>query len=83
MNEKCRGKALDPVARFHLNSGVSIWRLNWLADVSPLGLQSSFGLMCNYLYALPDLVRNSDNYQVTGTIARSENVQGLLDDWKH
>ena len=82
MNEKHRGKALDPVARFHLNSGASVWRLNWLADVSPLGLQNSFGLMCNYLYALPDLVRNSDSYQVTGTIARSANVQGLLDDWK-
>ncbi len=33
--EKKRGKALCPVANFHLRNGAIFERLNWLADVSP------------------------------------------------
>ena len=61
--ERRRGRALDPVAHFHLLNGAFIWRLNWLADTSPNGLQRCHGLMVNYRYHLPDIGRNSDAYR--------------------
>ena len=36
--EKRRKGALDSVANFHLRNGATLWRLNWLADLSPRGL---------------------------------------------
>ncbi|MEW6706568.1 MAG: malonyl-CoA decarboxylase [Pseudomonadota bacterium] len=42
----------DPVARFHLDNGARLERLNWAADLSRKGLKQSFGLMVNYLYDL-------------------------------
>ena len=44
------GRALDPVAHFHLSNGARVERLNWRADVSENGLRQSCGLMVNYLY---------------------------------
>jgi hypothetical protein len=41
---------IDPVARFHLRNGATFLSLNWLGNPSTPGLQSSAGLMVNYLY---------------------------------
>src|SRR5579863_3238268 len=46
------GRALDPVAHFHLTNGARVERLTWLGDVSQKGRQQSAGLMVNYLYRL-------------------------------
>jgi len=35
-------------ANFHLKNGAVMWRLNWLADVSPRGVANSCGMMINY-----------------------------------
>jgi malonyl-CoA decarboxylase len=49
MSEKDRkGKAVDPVANFHLRNGAEVFRLNWLADISERGMLNSCGLMVNY-----------------------------------
>ena len=72
---KRRGHAIDTVAHFHLQNGASIWRLNWMGDVSPKGIQRSYGLMVNYHYKLPDISKNSDQYSISGRIALSESVQ--------
>ena len=77
-HEKRRRRALDPVAHFHLHNGASIWRLNWLGDLSPSGLQRSYGLMANYQYHLPDMARNSNEYHMNGTAALSDSLQGYL-----
>ena len=42
----------DPVARFHLDNGARLERLNRAANVSRKGLKQSHGLMVNYLYDL-------------------------------
>ena len=42
----------DPVARFHLDNGARLERLNPRANMSGAGLRQSFGLMVNYLYDL-------------------------------
>src|SRR3954470_1418115 len=46
------GRALDPVAHFHLSNGARVEQLDWLGDRSPKGLQQSTGIMVNYLYRL-------------------------------
>lgn len=71
---------MDPVAHFHLLNGASIWRLNWLADTSPNGLQRSHGLMVNYRYHLPDIGDNSNAYRTdtNQTINYSRNVEKYL-----
>ncbi len=40
------------MARFHLDNGARLERLNPRANLSPHGLRQSFGLMVNYLYDL-------------------------------
>ncbi len=76
--EKRRGRALDPVAHFHFANGASVWRVNWMGDVSPTGLQRSYGLMANYRYHLPDMDSNSTAYTVDGRVTLSESVERLV-----
>lgn len=72
--EKHRGFALNPVAHFHLKNGAVMWRINWLADVSPRGLTASCGLMVNYRYYLDQTESNSENYMERQTITAAEQV---------
>lgn len=75
---KRRGHAIDPVAHFHLQNGASIWRLNWMADVSTKGINRSYGLMVNYHYKLPDITQNSNQYHINGHVALSDSVRGWV-----
>jgi malonyl-CoA decarboxylase len=67
----------DPVARFHLDNGARLERLNARANMSPRGLKESFGLMVNYLYDL-DKVEASHEKFVHGEVARSRAVRTLM-----
>ncbi|EQC42306.1 hypothetical protein SDRG_00045 [Saprolegnia diclina VS20] len=67
--EKKRGKALCPVANFHLRNGAILERLNWLGDPSPKGLAQSAGLMVNYKYDLDHVEANNEAYLLHNTIA--------------
>jgi len=71
------GRAIDPVAHFHLSNGARIERINWCADVSKKGLQQSFGMMINYLYRLGDIEQNHEAYTGEGQIAASSAVTRL------
>src|SRR5579862_2140546 len=71
------GRALDPVAHFHLSNGARVERLNWLGDVSEKGLQQSAGIMVNYLYRLGDIEANHEAYRDDGRVAASSAVRGL------
>jgi len=53
---------LDPVARFHLGNGARLERLNWLGDISAMGMRRSAGMMVNYVYRLDDVERNHEAY---------------------
>jgi len=53
---------LDPVARFHLGNGARMERMNWLGDISAMGMRRSAGLMVNYVYRLDDVERNHEVY---------------------
>jgi malonyl-CoA decarboxylase len=72
------GKALDPVANFHLSNGARIERINWLGDTSKKGLQQSAGLMVNYQYRLDDIEENHEAYEGEGKVAMSSPVSKLL-----
>lgn len=78
VEERDNGRALDRVAHFHLNNGARIDRINWLADTSPKGLRSSFGLMVNYRYKLADIENNHEAYRTSGEVAISSEVKRLL-----
>ena len=67
----------DPVARFHLDNGSRLERLNYAADLSKKGLKQSHGLMVNYLY---DLIRIETYHErfVQGEVAHSRGVAALL-----
>lgn len=72
-----RDRPLDPVARFHLNNGARIERLNWLGDRSASGLRQSAGMMVNYLYNLDHIERNHEAYRGEGRIAAASSVTRL------
>jgi len=53
---------LDPVSRFHLGNGARLEKLNWLGDISAMGMRRSVGMMVNYVYRLDDVERNHEAY---------------------
>ncbi|XP_078738020.1 malonyl-CoA decarboxylase, mitochondrial isoform X2 [Lampetra fluviatilis] len=77
VGERRRGRALDPVAHFHLRNGAEAWRLNWMADASPRALRSSVGLMANYRYWPERTVRNAADYERHGRAPASVDVAAL------
>src|SRR5262245_12176476 len=71
------GRALDPVAHFHLSNGARVERLNWLGDASAKGLQQSAGIMVNYLYRLGDIEANHEAYRGEGRVAVASALRNL------
>lgn len=71
------GRALDPVAHFHLTNGARVEQLDWLADVSPKGLAQSCGVMVNYLYRTAEIEANHEDYTDDGRIAAASAVKSL------
>lgn len=71
------GMTRDPVARFHLNNGARMERLNIGADLSDKGLKQSLGLMVNYVYDLKTIERNHGKF-VNGATEASKQVRSLL-----
>ncbi len=75
-----RGGAIDPVARFHLGNGARLERVHAAADSSARGLENSWGVMVNYLYALDDIERNHEAYASSGEVVCSSAVRKLTRD---
>jgi malonyl-CoA decarboxylase len=67
----------DPVARFHLDNGARLERLNAQANLSAKGLKQSAGMMVNYLYDLARIELHHDRF-VHGRVAHSRAVSALL-----
>ncbi|KAL9243493.1 hypothetical protein vseg_017372 [Gypsophila vaccaria] len=79
LQEKKRGKALDPVANFHLQNGAMVERLNWMADRSEKGLSQSSGIMVNYIYRLNDIEENAHSYLSAGRINAALDLLKLVE----
>ena len=67
----------DPVARFHLDNGARLERLNALGDLSAKGARQSFGLMVNYLYDLHKVEAHHEKF-TRGEVAQSRTLTSLL-----
>jgi malonyl-CoA decarboxylase len=76
--KNAKGRAVDPVARFHLGNGARLERLNFLGNVSPNGLKQAHGLMVNYLYALDEIEKNHEAFAEKGVVATSPMVRKAL-----
>ena len=63
-------------AKFHLNNGARLQRINWGADLSRNGLRQSCGLMVNYLYDL-DRVEEYHQRFLDGEVVHSQAVARL------
>lgn len=72
------GRAMDPVARFHLGNGARIEQLNWLGDLSEKGLGQSHGMMVNYLYDPARIDGNFHAFARDGMVMASEPVRRLV-----
>ncbi|CAO2842487.1 unnamed protein product [Amaranthus hypochondriacus] len=79
LQEKKRGKALDPVANFHLQNGAMVERLCWMADKSDKGLLQSGGLMVNYIYRLDNIEQNAQSYLSTNHITAAMDFWRLVE----
>ncbi len=71
------GVTRDPVARFHLNNGARMERLNSGGDLSDKGLRQSLGMMVNYVYDLKSIEHNHEHF-VAGKSEASKQVRGLI-----
>jgi malonyl-CoA decarboxylase len=67
----------DPVARFHLDNGARLERLNALGDLSAKAAKQSFGLMVNYLYDLDKVEAHHEKF-TQGEVAQSRALASLL-----
>ncbi|HMO49022.1 MAG TPA: malonyl-CoA decarboxylase [Rubrivivax sp.] len=65
----------DPVARFHLDNGARLERINPHGNMSAKGLKQSFGIMVNYLYDLEQIEASHQKFK-QGEVARSRAVLG-------
>ncbi len=72
------GRAIDPVANFHLSNGASLERLNWMANPASYGIEESFGLMVNYRYDRAKIATNAGAYLADGSISASGQVRNLV-----
>jgi malonyl-CoA decarboxylase len=67
----------DPVARFHLDNGARLERLNAHGNMSAKGLKQSFGIMVNYLYDLNKIEASHEKFK-QGEVARSRAVHTVM-----
>ena len=65
------------MARFHLDNGARLERLNPMGNLSKPGLKQSFGMMVNYLYDLSRVEAHHEAF-TQGEIAAARAVTSLL-----
>ena len=71
-------KPTNGVARFHLQNGAEVYRINAFADLSMTGITSSLSVMVNYRYNLSQLEYNQTQYNQNYTVAIHDYVKQQL-----
>lgn len=71
------GLPFDPVARFHLGNGAIVHAVHADADTSDKGRAQSGGTMVNYLYDLPRVAQNHENFATTREVVATAEVKAL------
>jgi malonyl-CoA decarboxylase len=70
-------RGADPVARFHLDNGARLERINVGGDVSKNGFKQSLSVMVNYLYDLDDVEARHQEF-VDRHVSHSRDVRKYL-----
>jgi len=73
-----KGRAVDPVARFHLGNGARLERINVLGDRSKRAMRQAHGLMVNYLYKLDEIEANHEAFVGRGEVATTPAIRRLV-----
>ena len=76
--KKSNGSPFDYVSRFHLGNGACLEQINCEADPSDSRMESSWGVMVNYLYDLNSIEHNHEAFANQKTVICSESVQRLV-----
>lgn len=71
------GDPYDPVARFHLGNGATLFDIHADADLSENGFKQSNGAMVNYLYDPTTTEDNHEAFVTAKTIVTSKAVRDL------
>lgn len=78
LNAKSRGGLpFDPVARFHLGNGAIVHSVHPDADTSDKGRAQSGGAMVSYLYDLPRVAQNHENFATTRDVVATPEVKAM------
>lgn len=77
LQAKTGREPMDSVARFHLRNGARLERINWLGDISAVGMHRSAGIMVNYLYRLADLEKNHEAYTRDYEVVAASEIESL------
>ena len=75
--KRANGAPYDPVARFHLGNGALVHAVHAGADLSENGLAQSSGAMVNYLYDLPLISQNHEQFATAQAVVASPEVTAL------
>ena len=75
INEKINNKPLNPVSRFHLGNGASIYNIIINGNISDYGYRESFGIMVNYGYQLEKLEKIHEDFITKGIISYSDKIK--------
>ena len=75
INEKINNKPLNPVSRFHLGNGASIYNIIINGNISDYGYKESFGIMINYGYQLEKLEKIHEDFITKGIISYSDKIK--------
>jgi malonyl-CoA decarboxylase len=81
IGETRNGRALDPVAHFHLSNGARAERIMTCADTSEKGARESATLMINYLYDPAKIEEYHEDYAGEGKRNASTVVRKLARGW--
>jgi malonyl-CoA decarboxylase len=76
--KKDNGSPFDYVSRFHLGNGACLEQINTEADESGSRLESSWGVMVNYLYDLNSIEHNHEAFANHQKVISSDSVRRLL-----
>ncbi len=77
--KRADGSPLDPVARFHLGNGAVLEQIHPQADLSPIGIRRSAGMMVNYRYDLDRIEENHEAYATQREVRASRAVRKAAD----
>ena len=75
INEKINNKPLNPVSRFHLGNGASIYNIIINGNISDYGYRESFGIMVNYGYQLEKLEKIHEDFITKSIISYSDKIK--------